>query len=232
MIGETLLVGGAALSVWLSQKFVRDWWFSRQHYDLDNIALLDDFVMTPVDGTIVYVKEVKDGKVTTEKKGRVIAEDWVDGESGYLIGIYMCVYDRHFVVSPVSDFVRYRHVPTTANIPMMDLWEYINFYYVGRFVDWFEEKAFSYKLHNEKIIYEFDCGIKMMGIADKFVNKIEVPEKLKHHPLVMKGEKIGHIRRGSQVDVFIPEYLFAETHLNPGDRVEVGSVLCQIKTNN
>jgi phosphatidylserine decarboxylase len=223
------MVGGAALAVYLSQKFVREWWFHRQNLESHPIA--DYEVTSPVDGTVVYVKNVYKGKVMTTKKGRVIEEDWVDGQDGVLVGIYMCVYDRHFIASPITDFLDdIEHRPTTANIPMMDLWEYINFYFVGRFVDWFEEKAFDYKLKNEKVIYKYFSGVRMMGIADKFVNKIEIPNSVSIKSfLTTRFEKIGHIRRGSQVDLFIPMHLIEKSDLavlvKPNQKVKAGQVI-------
>lgn len=220
------LVALAALSVFASQKFLRSYWFHRSRYDKDTfVRLFDEAVMCPVDGTVVYVKEVTDGLVRTEKKGTYIAENWVGKQDGVLIGIYMCIYDRHFIASPVAGTVSARHEPTTANIPMMDLWEYVHFYFVGKFVDWFEEKAFRYKLQNEKVIYDYTNGMKLMAIADKFVNKIEIPELGD----VQQGQKIGHIRRGSQVDIFIPAELLQRLHVAPHHKMKVGELLCTQK---
>lgn len=228
---ELITLGSAGLSVYLTQKFAREWWFHRQKFDMGIISKhsYGEFA-APVDSTVVYIKEVKDGKVTTEKKGRVIDEDWVGEQDGVLIGLYMCIYDRHFIINPLTDTINVRHVKTDANIPMMDLWEYINFYVIGRFVDWFEEKAFDYKLQNEKVIYDYGSGVKLMGIADKFVNKIIIPkELLESQELIGRGIKIGHIKRGSQVDVFIPKRMFNHTDFKVGDKVKAGDILCTLK---
>lgn len=228
---EILLVLGAALAVIASQKFIRSYWFHRSTYTpSDLVIVFDDVMMCPVDGRVVYIKKVTDGLVRTTKKGTYIAENWVGKQDGYLVGIYMCIYDRHFIANPVESAITVRHIPTTANIPMMDLWEYVNFYFIGRFVDWFEEKAFSYKLQNEKVIYDYANGVKLMGIADKFVNKIEIPKGVETGEPVRQGEKIGHIRRGSQVDVFIPEELFNQWFVAVNEKVKVGEPLCQLKS--
>lgn len=227
----SLVVGGSALAVVLSQKFTREWWFKRHTLDREKIDHYPEAAfLVPVDGTIVYIKDVHEGKLTTEKKGTMIAEDWVEGQSGILVGIYMGIYDRHFIVNPLGDFLSVRHEKTTGNIPMMDVWEYINFYYFGRLVDWFEEKAFGYKLQNEKVIYDYACGVKLMGIADKFVNKIEIPQELHDgHVYQPRGQKIGYIKRGSQVDVFIPTHLFDQlTHIKVGTTVKAGNALCRM----
>lgn len=163
-------------------------------------------IFSPADGQVMYIEKIKDGIVSSNKKGEIIdikeiSKMPLDKKDGWLIGIYMSPLDVHFNYSPLeSTVVDMVYTPSKLNLPMVDLWEYIKMAYLRRAVNLISKK---YRLVNERNTVMFDGKVQVVvvEIADKFVSKIT--------PLVKKGEgvtvgqKIGFIDRGSQVDVII-----------------------------
>ena len=196
------LVWGAV--VWFLQRV----WFYR---DPVRITPQDqDAVISPCDGQVVYIRRVEDGVIHSEKLGEAIhvteithaqwPEQSMPGQ-GWLIGIYMSPLDVHYNYAPIAGKVTgIEHTGARANLPMVDLWEYIQLTWLRRTVDLFAKR---YALENERQTIFIDGRVKiaMVEIADKFVNKIrtfiEVGDDLR------PGQKVSFIERGSQVDLFL-----------------------------
>jgi phosphatidylserine decarboxylase len=171
-------------------------------------------IISPADGQIVYIKRFEDGAVYSEKLGRridlsEIAElPQTKGRSGWICGIYMSPFDVHFNYAPVGGTVTaVRYTKADANLPMVDLSEYIRIAFLRRPFDNFAAK---FHLENERNTVLIQPGpgsvagqpdIAAVEIADKFVNKIDV--MVDEGQPIATGDKIGFIRRGSQVDVII-----------------------------
>jgi len=172
-------------------------------------------IISPADGQVVYIKKFEDGGVYSEKLGRrieltEIAElPQTKGRSGWIIGMYMSPFDVHFNYAPVAGKVTaQRYTKADANLPMVDLSEYIRIAFLRRPFDNF---AAAFHLENERntVVIEPSAEARAAGqpdiavveIADKFVNKIDIlatdGDELK------VGDKLGFIKRGSQVDVII-----------------------------
>jgi phosphatidylserine decarboxylase len=115
----------------------------------------------------------------------------------------MSPFDVHYNYAPVSGTVtaqRYRKAD--ANLPMVDLSEYIRIAFLRRPFDNF---AAAFHLENERNTVVIQDGgapdVAVVEIADKFVNKIDI---LAHEGDALKvGSKLGFIKRGSQVDVIV-----------------------------
>lgn len=176
-------------------------------------------LVSPADGQIVYIKRFEDGAVASEKLGRrielsEIAElSQTAGRSGWIVGVYMSPFDVHFNYAPVAGRVtaqRYRKAD--ANLPMVDLSEYIRIAFLRRPFDNF---AAAFHLENERntvVIEPADTplgamqgppqpDVAVVEIADKFVNKIDILAKEGDELKV--GDKLGFIKRGSQVDLIV-----------------------------
>lgn len=185
--------------------FVRKVWFYR-----DPVRAPDEkgrVILAPADGKVIYVKEVKDGQVTSEKLGEKIpltelAKIELEEKDGWLIGIYMSPLDVHFNYAPIAGKVeRIFYYRAKTNLPMVDLWEYFNFMVLRKAVDLFGKK---YHLENERntiLMRGSDLILAMAEIADKFVNKISC--YIKEGDELKIGQKISFIERGSQVDLII-----------------------------
>jgi len=204
-------------AVWAAVLFfLQRIWFFR---DPVRVTPADaSLLISPCDGQVVYIRRVEDGKITAEKLGQHISvseithAEWPEGSApgnGWLIGIYMSPLDVHFNYAPldarVSGIV---HNGAKLNLPMVDLWEYVQLTYLRRAVDLFAKR---YALENERqtVFLEGSLGgrplkVAMVEIADKFVNKISTFVKVGED--VRRGQKVSFIERGSQVDLF----LFAE----------------------
>lgn len=166
-------------------------------------------IISPADGQIVYIKRFENGEVTSEKLGRPIQLTEIaelpqtKGRSGWVLGIYMSPFDVHFNYAPVAGTVtaqRYRRAD--ANLPMVDLSEYIRIAFLRKPFDNF---AAAFHLENERNTVVIQGGgapdVAVVEIADKFVNKIDILAK--DGDVLKVGGKLGFIKRGSQVDVII-----------------------------
>ncbi len=188
--------------------FLRKVWFYR---DPQRIPPADpDLILAPCDGKVVYIRPVSaEGTVFAEKLGRPIPiteitrADW-EGVSpeGWLIGIYMSPLDVHYNYAPIAGVVRkIVYTPAKANLPMVDLWEYVSMAWLRRAVDLLGKR---YHLENERqtVFLENErVRVAMVEIADKFVNKITT--YIREGEQVRAGQKVSFIERGSQVDLLI-----------------------------
>ncbi len=204
-------------SVWAAVLyFLQRIWFYRDPVRVTPQGT--DLLISPCDGQVVYIKRVQDGQITSNKLGQSIAvteithAEWPEGAvpgNGWLIGIYMSPLDVHFNYAPLNANVSgIVHNGAKLNLPMVDLWEYVQLTYLRRAVDLFAKR---YALENERqtVFLEGRLGgqplkVAMVEIADKFVNKISTYVALGE--AVRPGQKVSFIERGSQVDLF----LFAE----------------------
>jgi phosphatidylserine decarboxylase len=180
-------------------------------------------VISPADGQVVYIKEFTDGAVESEKLGRKIALTELTElklpahAQGWIIGIYMSPFDVHFNYAPLPGVVKsIRYTKAQANLPMVDLWEYIRFSFFRRAVDNFTEKFHLANERNSLLVEGPGFDYAVIEIADKFVNKITcyTREGLSVEP----GTKVGFIDRGSQVDLIIYK-TDIEFRVKPGQQV-------------
>ena len=204
-------------SVWAAVLyFLQRVWFYRDPVRVTPQGT--DLLISPCDGQVVYIKRVQGGQITANKLGQSIAvteithAQWPEGAApgnGWLIGIYMSPLDVHFNYAPLNAQVSgIVHNGAKLNLPMVDLWEYVQLTYLRRAVDLFAKR---YALENERQTVFLDghlggqpLKVAMVEIADKFVNKISTYVALGE--AVRPGQKVSFIERGSQVDLF----LFAE----------------------
>jgi hypothetical protein len=136
------VAAGVGAAVASANWFLRKVWFYR---DPLRIPPPDpNLILAPCDGKVVYIRPVSaDGTVFAEKLGRPIPiteitrADW-DGVSpeGWLIGVYMSPLDVHYNYAPIAGTVRrIVYTPARANLPMVDLWEYVSMAWLRRAVD-------------------------------------------------------------------------------------------------
>lgn len=203
------------------QYWLRNVWFYRDPVRQPPEA--PGKILSPADGIVVYVRPFKNGLVESEKLGERIpiteitkVPDLARGD-GWIIGVYMSPLDVHFNYAPVSGRAQeIVHTQAKVNLPMVDLWEYINLTYLRRAVDLFSSRFRLINERNTIILTGQAPPIAMVEIADKFVNKITC--FIQPGQLVRAGQKVSFIERGSQVDlvIFEPKVKFL---VRPGDRV-------------
>ena len=151
----------------------------------------ENVILSPADGTIIYVKKIERGEIPlSEKKGRRFRlDDFVQTninlESGYLIGIEMTYIDVHVNRAPIGGrIILLKHIK-------------------GLFISLKRKEAV---LQNERALTIIDNGhfkVGIVQIASRMVRKI-VPY-FREDQEIQKGERMGIIRFGSQVDLIIPD---------------------------
>jgi phosphatidylserine decarboxylase len=207
------------------------WWFRNVFFYRDperHPPQGDNLILSPADGRIMYIRQVKAGEVVSDKKGRKIsiselAKTDLEEAQGWLVGIYMTPFDVHFNRAPIDGEIKTVHYHRThANLPMVDLWEYVSFTMLRKAVDMF---GAAFHLENERLTLQIRNGklaCFLVLIADQFVNKITC--FFDEAQQVAIGEKIAFIERGSQTDLFIPsdELSFK---VRPGDQVHAGTTI-------
>lgn len=144
-------------------------------------------VLSPADGTVVFVGDVEDGAV------------W-EGLTRQ-ISIFMSVFDVHVNRAPITGkIVHYRYTPGRKMI------------------------ALSHKSseENEQNLIVMTDGrgatLGLKQIAGLLARRIVFDRK--EGDEVARGERIGMIRFGSRVDLFLPSA--AGIHVRNGDKVKVG----------
>lgn len=212
-----------------SQYWLREIFFKRQ---MGNILVPKGCVASPVDGTLVYVREVSPGPIYGEKLG----EKHYAGEISFTaihVGIYMSIFDRHHVVAPCDcELIRIQKWSSGVNFPMLDLHEYIRVMFFRKFENWFARHLSSWITQNERVTLEFVCNegnpFTMILIGDKYVNKITLSGDVGSK--FVGGQKIAFISRGSQTDILFPKSLFEKSHIPQalvGKRVTAGDPILQ-----
>jgi len=173
-----------------------------------NLEALSDEIVSPADGNIIYINKigVNDNFVSI-KKGKIsdlkeITRTDLLNKPCWQIGINMTPFDAHKNCSPIDgQIVLSKHVTGV-------------FHSLKDFLSMTENERHTFVIKNEKLV------IGVVLIASKRVRRID--SYVKNGQFVNKGEWIGMIRFGSQVDVILPE--------NCNVKVEVGQQVYAIKT--
>jgi phosphatidylserine decarboxylase len=182
-------------------------------------------IISPADGQVIYIKQFAQKKVTSKKLGEPIEIEEItklpiDESEGWLIGIYMSPLDVHYNYAPCQGkVVKIYRSPSQVNLPMVDLWEYINLTYLRRTFNLFSKKFHFTNERNTIYIKGRGISIAVVEIADKFVNKISC--YVKEGEELEAGQKISFIERGSQVDLVIFKKDL-KIEINVGDQVYGG----------
>jgi phosphatidylserine decarboxylase len=226
LVGITLagLVGGAFL-------FWRYVWFFR---DPPRTPPAEEGVLSPADGTVVYVQKAEPGEaVVVIKQGvRATVEDilreHVD-QPKLVIGIFMSPFDVHYNRAPLDGTVGFihRHPAIGKNLNMGSMhWRTV----LGR------PPFYTDSVHivqNERTVTHFDAEYRgaalplyVVQIGARSVNGIE--SYFGEGGRVARGATFGMIRIGSQVDLVVPWRAELVIGVQPGDKVRAGeSILIQ-----
>jgi phosphatidylserine decarboxylase len=174
-----------------------------------------EVVVSPADGTVVYVRRYSGGRLpVATKHGRDYSLDELTraplvARNGYVVGIGMSFLDVHVNRAPIAGEVALRrHFP-------------------GLFGSLRDPEMV---LRNERattLIRRGRLEVAVVQIASRLVRQIV--GFVREGDAVAVGQRIGVIRLGSQVDVVLPEEL-VDIVVRPGQRVRAGeSVLATIR---
>lgn len=165
-------------------------------------------ILSPADGQIIYIKRIESGEIPfSEKKGRSIPlSDFVQSNllsgQGTLIGIAMNFLDVHINRAPLDGRIRLlKHIK-------------------GFFLSLKKKEAV---VQNERVLTVIDNGnykIGIVQIASRLVRKI-IPYVQEGHE-VQRGQRIGTIRFGSQVDLYLPDLPSLRIRINQNEKVKAG----------
>jgi len=173
-------------------------------------------ILSPADGKVIYVKRIEKGTILySEKKGRKFSlDDFTQTDvlptEGHLIGIAMNFLNVHVNRSPLDGKVSIiRHIK-------------------GKFISLKRKDAM---IQNERALTVIDNGdfkIGVVQIASRLVRKIVL--YLGEGSEIRRGERMGMIRFGSQVDLILPNLPSVSIEVNPGEEVKAGlSIVAKIE---
>ncbi|MCA1960384.1 MAG: phosphatidylserine decarboxylase [Desulfomonile sp.] len=221
MIVVVALVAAAAAS-FLFWRYV---WFFRNP---DRIVPPGEGIVSPADGTVVYVKYVSPGEEIMVIKQGIVAkiEDIVKSELSspkLLIGTFMSPFDVHYNRSPIQGRIQaINHYPSHGGNLAMS-WMHLRT--LLRLEPYY--KSSMHLLQNERTVTriagrfhgeEISCYVVQIGGGH--VNGIDSYFPVGTH--IRKGEVFGMIRVGSQVDLILPRLPNMHVKVRPGDTVRAG----------
>lgn len=175
----------------------------------------DDVIISPADGEVVYVREVKNGRIpVSTKHGHDYALTELTGtpldtENAYVIGIGMSFLDVHVNRAPIAGRVTLRrHFP-------------------GLFGSLRDPEMVFRNERTTTIIERGGLQVAVVQIASRLVRQIA--SFVAEDEPVSLGQRIGVIRLGSQVDLVVPAKTGINIIVEPGERVTAGeSVLALV----
>lgn len=168
-------------------------------------------VVSPADGQVIYINRFEAGQVPISKKGkgcfslRDFTTTDLFSDGGYVIGIAMNYLDVHVNRAPVS-----------GEIEML---KHIH----GLFLSLKRAEALVQNERVLTVIRNGDYRVGVVQIASRLVRKIVSYRKQGSH--VDKGERIGVIKLGSQVDLILPASPGMEIICGLGDCVHAGETI-------
>jgi len=221
-------ISGLTLALIIGFLFWRYVWFFRNPTRHPPIG---EGILSPADGTVVYVKHFQpDEEVLSIKRGVAARLDEVaptDLQGGkLLIGIFMSPFDVHYNRAPIAGRVGWvRHHPARGgNLHMTSMhWRIL----LG-IQPFYEESLHVFQ--NERMVTKFQGAFKESPISC-FVVQIAggsvrgIDSYFEEGETVGRGEIFGMIRIGSQVDVLVPALSSMRVRVQPGDRVRAGETV-------
>jgi len=189
------------------------WWFFRdpERESPQNPNL----VLSPADGQVIYIRKVTPAQVpVAEKKGHILMLTELEQSSLrsselWHIGISMVFTDVHVNRSPIAGTVTLaRHQP-------------------GKFLSLRDKDAVGVNERQTLVIENAVVTIGLVQIASRLVRRIVA--YVSEGDSVLAGKRIGMIKFGSQVDLFVPTSRCSCLEVKVGDRLRAGiTVMGQI----
>lgn len=180
-------------------------------------------IVAPADGTIVYIRKVmKNETPISIKKGRsiniseIIKSEVIQDNNYFIVGIFMHPTSVHINRSPINGIVEDIYYTNGRNLPMTLMWWRI---LLG--IKPFETGS-GHIISNERNVIKIKGSISIfvIQIADIYVNKIVC--YIKKGFDLKKGQKIGAIKMGSQVDLIFPIISNLHIKIEEGQKVFAG----------
>jgi phosphatidylserine decarboxylase len=174
-----------------------------------------DAILSPADGKVIYIKRYEAGIVPySEKNGkRFLLNEFIQSDvlskAGYVIGISQNFLDVHVNRAPISGHVS------------------IIRYIKGAFISLKKQDAV---IRNERaltVIENSHIRVGIVQIASRLVRNILI--YFREGQEIRRGERLGVIRFGSQVDLILPSLPPINIEIKPGYYVKAGvSIVARI----
>ncbi len=189
-------------------------------------------IVSPADGTVVYIRKVDSSSVPISIKGKKEIKLDEIAKIGslkefpyYIIGIFMHPTSVHINRAPIAGVIKKITYTRGNNLPMTLMWWRVLF------------RKTPYELYSNHIIknerntllIEGEIPLYVVQIADIYVKKIEC--WVRENEGVEKGQRIGIIKMGSQVDIIFPALPNIKIIVNEGQKIKAGeSIIANIGT--
>jgi phosphatidylserine decarboxylase len=223
----TVILFGLVVIFILAGAFIfwRYVWFFRNP---ERIIPAGENMVSPADGTVVYIKKIRPGEdVLVIKQGisarisDIVKEELTEPKT--LIGIFMSPFDVHYNRSPIDGSVGFvRHYPAkTKNLDMRSmhfrtLLGLPPYYWNSRHI-----------IENERSVTRITGQFKgkpvsvyAVQIAGGHVSGID--SYVSENGKLNKGDIFGMIRIGSQVDLILPDLPGTKIRVAEGETVKAG----------
>jgi len=184
-------------------------------------------IVSPADGTVVYVRKVINGEVPISIKNKnIIRIEEILGVGSFniknpyfIIGIFMHPTSVHVNRAPISGTIREIVYTAGKNFPMTMMWWRV---LLGKKP---YELFSKHIISNERnsILIEGDIKVAVIQIADIYVKKIEC--WVKKNDIISKGQRVGMIKMGSQVDLIFPYDSKFNILVKEGAKVKAGETI-------
>ena len=150
----------------------------------------DTDIISPADGNVIYVEKIEAGEVPISVKGNTLSKldeltktNILEGPC-WLIGINMTPFDVHKNCAPIPGRV------------------ILNQHFDGKFLSLKLGEALKENERNTMVFDNDGLKVGIVQIASKLVRRIDT--YVKEGEELRRGQWVGMIRFGSQVDVIIP----------------------------
>lgn len=167
-------------------------------------------VLSPADGRVIYVRQLEAGEpLRSEKNGAVITLDEIRGtalarEPLWQVGISMAFTDVHVNRAPIQGALTFAwHRP-------------------GKFLSLRRKEALNLNERQTLIIEDQreDMQAILVQIASRLVRQIVA--YVREGQSVCRGQRVGMIRFGSQVDLFLPVRRATRPEVKTGQQLQAG----------
>jgi phosphatidylserine decarboxylase len=180
-VANAILVGGVAFAI----TMIRFWRTPTRKHQAEETDII-----SPADGNVIYVEKVEAGEVPVSVKGNTFSKldeltktDILSGPC-WLVGINMTPFDVHKNCAPIPGKV------------------ILNQHFDGKFLSLKLGKALKENERQTMVFENNGLKIGIVQIASKLVRRIDT--YVKEGEMLSRGQWVGMIRFGSQVDVIIP----------------------------
>ncbi len=227
MISILLALAAVPVSAFLFWRYI---WFFRNPA---RVAPKGENIVSPADGSVVYVKTIEPGEeVIVIKQGVAASVNDIVKEDlkrrKVLIGIFMSPFNVHYNRTPLSGEVEFIKHHLAANGNGNAHMGPMHFRILSKRPPFSEGSV--HIVGNERKVTKVNAVFKgsplsyyIIQIAARSVDGIDVFAR--EGERVEKGELFGIIRIGSQVDLVIPWHEAMRIRVQPGDKVRAGESL-------